>query len=69
VFDAEPRYRELRDWLADLWREGQPAWPVEAAAIFEELALGGDDSDRRHLLESPTFCELLAQPAALPQAA
>jgi single-stranded-DNA-specific exonuclease len=69
VFDAEPRYRELRDWLAGLWREGPAAWPPEAAAIFAELALDGNDSERRHLLESPAFCELLAQPAALPQAA
>jgi single-stranded-DNA-specific exonuclease len=69
VFDAEPRYRELRDWLAGLWRAGEPGWPAEAAAIFGELALGGDESDRRHLLESPTFCELLEQPPALPKAA
>jgi single-stranded-DNA-specific exonuclease len=69
VFDAEPRYRELRDWLAGLWRAGPSAWPPEAAAIFGELALDGGDAERRHLLESPAFCELLAQPAALPQAA
>ena len=69
VFDAEPRYRELRDWLAGLWREGPAEWPPEAAAIFGELALEGDDSERRHLLESQAFCELLAQPAALPEAA
>ena len=69
VFDAEPRYRELRDWLAGLWREGPAAWPPEAAAIFGELTLEGDDSERRHLLESPAFCELLVQPAALPEAA
>ena len=40
VFDGEPRYRELREWLAGLWREGAEAWPPEAAAIFAELELG-----------------------------
>jgi single-stranded-DNA-specific exonuclease len=69
VFDAEPRYRELRDWLAGLWREGPAAWPPEAGAIFGELALDADESESRHLLESPTFCELLAEPTALPRAA
>jgi single-stranded-DNA-specific exonuclease len=69
VFDGEPRYRELRDWLAALWRDGRGSWPAEAAAIFAELSLDGDGSERRHLLESPKFCELLEQPAALPEAA
>jgi single-stranded-DNA-specific exonuclease len=69
VFDADPRYRELRAWLARLWRQGRAAWPADAAAIFAELALDGDVAERRHLLESPTFCELLAEPAALPEAA
>jgi single-stranded-DNA-specific exonuclease len=68
VFDADPRYRELRDWLAGLWRAGEAAWPADAAAVFGELALAGGGS-RRHLLESPTFRRLLAKPAALPEAA
>jgi single-stranded-DNA-specific exonuclease len=68
VFDADPRYRELRDWLAGLWRAGEAAWPADAAAVFGELALAGGGS-RRHLLESPTFRRLLAEPAALPEAA
>jgi len=69
VFDAEPRYRELREWLACLWREGQQAWPPEAAMIFAELELGGEESGRRHLLESPTFCGLLETPPGLAEAA
>jgi single-stranded-DNA-specific exonuclease len=69
VFDGEPRYRELRDWLGRLWREGAGAWPREAAAIFAELELGDDESGRRHLLESPTFRRLLGEPAPLAEAA
>ena len=59
VFDTEPRYRELREWLARLWREGQQAWAPEAAMIFAELELGEGESGRRHLLESPTFRQLV----------
>jgi single-stranded-DNA-specific exonuclease len=69
VFDAEPRYRELRDWLAALWRDGRASWPADAAAIFAELSLDGGGAERRHLLESPKFRDLLEQPAALPEAA
>ena len=68
VFDGEPRYRELRDWLAGLWRDGASAWPEEAAAIFAELELGRGEQ-RRHLLESPTFCRLLEEPSTLAEAA
>jgi hypothetical protein len=68
VFDGDPRYRELRDWLASLWRAGESAWPVDAAAIFAELGLA-EGGQKRHLLESPSFRRLLAEPAALPQAA
>jgi hypothetical protein len=69
VFDGEPRYRELREWLAGLWREGAEAWPPEAAAIFAELELGDDESGRRHLLESPAFRALLEAPPTLAKAA
>ncbi len=69
VFDGEPRYRELREWLAGLWREGAEAWPPEAATIFAELELGDDESGRRHLLESPAFRALLEAPPTLAKAA
>jgi single-stranded-DNA-specific exonuclease len=69
VFDGEPRYRELRDWLARLWLEEASVRPPQAAAIFAELELGADESGRRHLLESPTFRRLLAEPAPLAEAA
>jgi single-stranded-DNA-specific exonuclease len=69
VFDAEPRYRELRGWLARVWREGREAWPDEAAAIFAELGLGEVDTERRHLLESATFRGLLEAPQPLAEAA
>ena len=69
VFDAEPRYRELRDWLASLWREGQQSWPPEAATVFAELELGEGESGRRHLLESRTFRRLLEAPPSLAEAA
>jgi RecJ OB domain len=69
VFDAEPRYRELREWLGRLWREGPKAWPPEAAAVFAELGVDRDEPARRHLLESATFCRLLDAPPALAKAA
>src|SRR6266566_4393742 len=69
VFDGEPRYRELREWLAGLWREGAAAWPPEAAAIFAELEVENGHVSRRHLLESPTFCRLLAEEPTLAEAA
>jgi single-stranded-DNA-specific exonuclease len=69
IFDGEPRYRELRKWLAALWREGPAAWPPEAAAIFAELELGEGESGRRHLLESPAFRALLEEPPSLAEAA
>jgi hypothetical protein len=68
VFDADPRYRDLRDWLAGLWRQGEAAWPANAASIFAELGLA-DGGPKRHLLESPTFRRLLEEPVALPRAA
>jgi single-stranded-DNA-specific exonuclease len=69
VFDGEPRYRELREWLIELWREGAAAWPPEAAAIFDELELQEGESARRHLLESPAFRALLDTPPGLAEAA
>ena len=69
VFDGKPRYRELRDWLAGLWREQADAWPPEAAAIFAELELGANEARRRHLLESATFRRLLEVPSGLAEAA
>jgi single-stranded-DNA-specific exonuclease len=69
IFDSEPRYRELREWLARLWREGEATWPPEARAIFAELELGDGAEGRRHLLESATFRGLLDQPPALAKAA
>ena len=69
VFDGEPRYRELREWLAGLWREGRETWPPEATAIFDELGLEAGETARRHLLESPAFCRLLEQPPAFAEAA
>src|SRR5436309_2766238 len=69
VFDGKPRYRELRDWLAGLWREQADAWPPEAAAIFAELELGANEARRRHLLESPAFRRLLEEPPGLAEAA
>jgi single-stranded-DNA-specific exonuclease len=69
VFDADPRYRELRDWLARLWRDGADAWPPEAAAIFAELALDDETQSRGHLLESATFRRLLEARPNLAEAA
>jgi single-stranded-DNA-specific exonuclease len=60
ILAADGRFRELRDWLAGLWREGEAAWTPDARAIFAELALG-DAPGRRHLLESATFRALLAR--------
>jgi single-stranded-DNA-specific exonuclease len=68
VFDGDRRYRELRDWLAGLWRSGPASWPPEAAAIFAELGLEAGPG-RRHLLESPTFCDLLHQRSDFAEAA
>ena len=70
VFDAAEGVEDLRDWLAAQWRAGDAAWTPEARAIFAELEL--EPGDRRSLLESPTFRELLAArsaPPALAQAA
>ena len=39
VFDTSAGYEELRTWLAELWRAGEPAWTPEARRIFGELAI------------------------------
>ncbi|MDQ2983713.1 MAG: single-stranded-DNA-specific exonuclease RecJ [Actinomycetota bacterium] len=67
IFDGNPRYADLRQWLAALWREGREAWPDQAAAVFAELELEptpGEPRRRRHLLESATFRALLDDPSA-----
>ena len=69
IFDGDPRYAELRRWLAGLWPEGPEAWPAEAAVVFSELELApvhGDRPRRRHLLESAAFRRLLDDPAPEP---
>ena len=70
VFDTSAGYEELRTWLAELWRAGEPAWTPEARRIFGELALEGAGG-KRQLLESPTFRALLEHgvPLTLPRAA
>ena len=63
VFPAAPRYRELREWLAQEWRKPAAARSPDAAAIFGELGL--EDGARRDLLESARFRALLvAEPLA-----
>jgi single-stranded-DNA-specific exonuclease len=69
LFDADPRYRELREWLAQAWQEQPAARPPEAAAIFAELELDQPDAPRRHLLESATFRRLLDASPRLAEAA
>jgi single-stranded-DNA-specific exonuclease len=67
VFATAPRYRELREWLAEEWRKPAVARDPEAAAIFVELAL--EDGARRDLLESSRFRALLATEPPLAAAA
>jgi single-stranded-DNA-specific exonuclease len=63
VFSTNPRYLELRVWLAGEWRKPEASRDPEAAAIFAELAL--EDGARRDLLESARFRALLvAHPLA-----
>ena len=63
VFPAASRYRELREWLAQQWRQPAAARDPEAAAIFAELSLV--DGGRRDLLESARFrAMLVAEPLA-----
>ena len=68
LFDAPAGYEDLRAWLADLWREGEQAWPEEAKAVFAELGLAA--GAKRQLYESPAFRALLAGTSLeLPRAA
>ena len=67
VFATAPRYRELREWLADEWRKPATARDPEATAIFAELGL--EDGARRDLLESPRFRALLVTEPPLAHAA
>ena len=67
VFATAPRYRELREWLAEEWRKPAAARDPEAAAIFAELGL--EDGGRRDLLESARFRALLATEPPLARAA
>jgi single-stranded-DNA-specific exonuclease len=62
VFDAVDGVEELREWLAGQWRAGETAWTPEARAIFAELEL--EQGERRSLLESAAFRELLAARSA-----
>jgi single-stranded-DNA-specific exonuclease len=66
VLDAPEAYAALREFLARLWLEGEPAWTPEARRIFAELELA--DGRRRDLYESETFVDLLRRDA-LPRAA
>jgi single-stranded-DNA-specific exonuclease len=68
IFDTPDGYEELRAWLAELWRRGEPAWTPEARRIFGELALDEEGARRRELLESESFRAMLLE-AALPRAA
>jgi hypothetical protein len=79
LFDTPEGYLELRERLAELWRQGKSAWTPEAHRIFGELGLETEGERRRKkpLLESETFRALLEPDAsgalgeldALPRAA
>ncbi|HEU5215497.1 MAG TPA: single-stranded-DNA-specific exonuclease RecJ [Gaiellaceae bacterium] len=63
VFATDPRYLELRHWLAQEWRKPEASRSPDASAIFAELGL--EDGARRDLLESARFRALLvAEPLA-----
>ena len=61
IFEASPRFDELRAWLVAEYRRPAAARDAEATAIFAELEIESD-LGRRHLLESARFRALLAQP-------
>jgi single-stranded-DNA-specific exonuclease len=71
VLDSPSGYEGLREWLAGLWREGEPSWTPEAREIFTELGLVAGGASRE-LLESAAFRALLESDGVaeqLPQAA
>ena len=68
VFNANDRYDDLREWLAEEWRAGEASWTPEARAIFAELELT-EAGIRRSLLESPSFRALLESPTSVADAA
>jgi single-stranded-DNA-specific exonuclease len=61
IFDTPDRYAELRKWLADQWRADPGERTAEATAIFAELELVEEEAGRRHLVESPTFLDILRE--------
>jgi single-stranded-DNA-specific exonuclease len=65
IFDTPDRYAELRKWLAEQWVAAPDARAPEASAIFAELELVDEQAGRRHLVESPTFLEILREPLPL----
>jgi single-stranded-DNA-specific exonuclease len=67
VFDANPRYGELRDWLRGEWRKPAAERSSDARAIFAELGLA-EGAARAHLFDSPRFRGLLSE-EPLPKAA
>ena len=67
IFDTAGGYEELRESLAQLWRQGEQTWTPEARKVFGELALA--EGSRRQLLESESFRALLLERVALPEAA
>jgi len=71
VWEADPRYEQVRERLAVEWRAGEDAWTEEARAVFGELGLEPGGTASRNLLESERFRELLAEadPAPLAEAA
>ena len=65
IFDSVPGYLELRERFTAEWREGREGWSPKAFEIFRELHLvdAAELSFRRHLIETESFRELLAQAA------
>ena len=49
LFDSPAGYEELRSWLAELWRSGEPSWTPEARQIFGELGLVAGAAPREPL--------------------
>ncbi|HEY2310613.1 MAG TPA: single-stranded-DNA-specific exonuclease RecJ [Gaiellaceae bacterium] len=68
IFRTATRYRELHAWLAAEWKKPESARDAEALAIFAELQLA-EGGQRRDLLESQRFRDLLASEPPLAAAA